>query len=116
MELPLDSWWFPAAGVTGWACGAIESRLVAMAQRYRTVLQRLGGGRGGIESARPNQSVLYCDPCRLLFRIAWKTPGRIWGWFEGKGLSTSRVSPPAPLSISYGHVGCLKARAFPPPV
>jgi hypothetical protein len=26
------------------------------------------------------------------------------------------VSPPAPLSISYGHVGCLKARAFPPPV
>jgi hypothetical protein len=38
-------------------------------------------------------------------------PGRIRG-----GLSTSRVSPPAPLSISYGHVGCLKARAFPPPV
>ena len=37
-------------------------------------------------------------------------------WFEGKGLSTARASPPGPLSISYGHVGCLKARAFPPPV
>jgi hypothetical protein len=24
--------------------------------------------------------------------------------------------PCEPLSISYGHVGCLKARAFPPPV
>jgi hypothetical protein len=29
--------------------------------------------------------------------------------------TTSRVSPPGPLSVSYGHVGCLKARAFPPP-
>jgi hypothetical protein len=38
------------------------------------------------------------------------------GLFEGKGVSTSRVSPPGPLSMSYGHVGCLKARAFPPPV
>ena len=38
------------------------------------------------------------------------------GWMEGEGVSTSRVSPPAPLSISYGHVGCSKARAFPPPV
>jgi hypothetical protein len=38
------------------------------------------------------------------------------GWFEGSGVSTSRVSPPGPLSISYGHVGCLKARAFPPRV
>jgi hypothetical protein len=38
------------------------------------------------------------------------------GWFGGKDLTTSRVSPPGPLSISYGHVGCLKARAFPPPV
>jgi hypothetical protein len=38
------------------------------------------------------------------------------GWFETKGVSTSRVSPPGPLSMSYGHVGCLKARAFPPPV
>jgi hypothetical protein len=30
------------------------------------------------------------------------------GAFEG-GLNRT-------LSISYGHVGCLKARAFPPPV
>jgi hypothetical protein len=27
------------------------------------------------------------------------------GLFEGKGVCTSRVSPPGPLSISYGHVG-----------
>jgi hypothetical protein len=38
------------------------------------------------------------------------------GLFEGEGVSTSRESPPGPLSISYGHVGCLKASAFPPPV
>jgi hypothetical protein len=38
------------------------------------------------------------------------------GQFEGRGVSTSRESPPAPLSISYGRVGSLKARAFPPPV
>jgi hypothetical protein len=38
------------------------------------------------------------------------------GRFEGKGVSTSRVSPPGALSISYGHVGCLKAGSFPPPV
>jgi hypothetical protein len=37
---------------------------------------------------------------------------------QGKGIytSTSRESPPGPLSISYGHVDGLKARAFPPPV
>jgi hypothetical protein len=35
----------------------------------------------------------------------------IWpcGLFEGKGVSTSRVSPPGPLSVSFGHVGCWKA-------
>jgi hypothetical protein len=33
-----------------------------------------------------------------------------------KGVSTSRVSPPGALSISYGHMGCWKTRAFPPPV
>jgi hypothetical protein len=52
----------------------------------------------------------------LLVQIVMAPPGRIRGWFEGKGVSTSRVRPPGPLSISYGHVGCLKARAFPPPV
>jgi hypothetical protein len=31
------------------------------------------------------------------------------GLFEGKGVSTSRVSP---LSISYGHVGCLTDGAY----
>jgi hypothetical protein len=37
------------------------------------------------------------------------------GLFECKGVSISSVSPPGPLSISYGHVGCVNARAFPPP-
>jgi hypothetical protein len=30
------------------------------------------------------------------------SPGRIGGWFEGRGLSTSRVSPPGPLSHLTG--------------
>jgi hypothetical protein len=56
-------------------------------------------------------STLPCEPTRSTRNIIWSC-----GLFEGKGISTSRVSPPGPLSISYGHVGCLKARAFPPPV
>jgi hypothetical protein len=51
------------------------------------------------------------EPTRSTLNIIWAR-----GLFEGKGVSTSRVSPPGPLSISHGHVGCLKARAFPPPV
>jgi hypothetical protein len=54
---------------------------------------------------------LPCEPTRSTLNIIWSC-----GLFEGKGVSNSRVSPPGPLSISYGHVGCLKARAFPPPV
>jgi hypothetical protein len=55
--------------------------------------------------------VSVCEPTRSPLNSIWPC-----GLFEGKGVSTSRVSPPGPLSISYGHVGCLKARAFPPPV
>ena len=46
----------------------------------------------------------------------------MWGvWtnsvFEGKGVSTSRVSPPgSTLNIIWSRAGCFKARAFPPPV
>jgi hypothetical protein len=36
------------------------------------------------------------------------------GLFEGKGVSTSRVSPPAPLSTSYGHVGLFEGKARSP--
>jgi hypothetical protein len=36
--------------------------------------------------------------------IGVDSPGRIWGWFEGRGLSTSRVSPPGPLS----HDSCVR--------
>jgi hypothetical protein len=55
-------------------------------------------------------STLPCEPTRSSLNIIWSC-----GLFEGEGVSTSRVSPPpGPLSISYGHVGCLKTRAFPP--
>jgi hypothetical protein len=63
---------------------------------------------GGVASL----SSCATDGVRIVMAPAWSHPGL----FEGEGVSTSRVSPPAPLSISYGHVGCLKARAFPPPV
>ena len=45
--------------------------------------------------------------------VRFHTPRVFYQWPR---ISTSRVSPPGVLSISYGHVGCLKARAFPPPV
>ena len=51
---------------------------------------------------------LPCEPTRSTLNIICSC-----GLFEGMGVSTSRVSPPGPLSISYGHVGCLKASAFP---
>jgi hypothetical protein len=40
---------------------------------------------------------------------------QVYVWHHSEGFVAPRVSPPGPLSISYGHVGCLKARAFPPP-
>jgi hypothetical protein len=49
------------------------------------------------------------SPTRSTLNIIWSC-----GLLEGKGVSTSRVSPPGPLSISYGHVGCFKTRASPP--
>jgi hypothetical protein len=45
-----------------------------------------------------------CESTRSTLNIIWSC-----GLFEGKGVSTSRVSPPGPLSILYSHVGCLKA-------
>jgi hypothetical protein len=36
--------------------------------------------------------------------IGADSPGRIGGWFEGRGLSTSRVSPPGPLSCFFNVV------------
>jgi hypothetical protein len=47
-------------------------------------------------------------------RMRGEVVGRMSSWVAG--VSTSRVSPPGPLSIAYGHVGCVKASAFPPPV
>jgi hypothetical protein len=35
-------------------------------------------------------------------------PGRIGGWFEGRGPSTSRVSPPGPLSHDSSACAYLK--------
>ena len=39
---------------------------------------------------------------RYVTQIVMPPPGRIGGWFEGRGLSTSRVSPPGPLSLAVG--------------
>jgi hypothetical protein len=52
-----------------------------------------------------------CEPTSSSLNIIWSR-----GLFEARGLSTSRVSPPGPLSTSYGYVGCLKPGAFPPRV
>jgi hypothetical protein len=43
---------------------------------------------------------LPSEPARSILNIIWSC-----GLFEGKGVSTSRVSPPGPLSIAYGHHG-----------
>jgi hypothetical protein len=45
-----------------------------------------------------------CQPTR-------PTLNTIWSCGLAKGVSTSRVRSPGPLSIPYGHVGCLKALA-----
>jgi hypothetical protein len=57
-----------------------------------------------------SRRVSTCESTRSTLHLIWSC-----GRFEGKGVSTSRVSPAGPLSISYAHVGGLKARAFPPP-
>jgi hypothetical protein len=46
---------------------------------------------------------------RLLRRLYLAYPNTLVRQPTPKGVSTSRVSPPGPLSISYGHVGCWKA-------
>jgi hypothetical protein len=51
------------------------------------------------------QGPLYVAPCQTLSVT-----------IRSLFTAVSRVSPPGPLSISYGHVGCLNTRAFPPPV
>jgi hypothetical protein len=40
LELPLDSWWFPTAGVPGWACGVsgAASRQLVVPHRWGTRL------------------------------------------------------------------------------
>jgi hypothetical protein len=40
--------------------------------------------------------------------IGVDSPGRIGGWLEGRGLSTSRVSPPGPLSHDSSACAYLK--------
>jgi hypothetical protein len=71
-----------------WTCG---SRLHKIIHSPASVLGRQG------------RFHLPCEPARSTLNIIWSC-----GLFEGKGVSTSRVRLPGPLSISYGHVGCLK--------
>jgi hypothetical protein len=83
-----------------------DMRLVRIGPTQRVCLGVANRGQQG-----KGRFHLPCEPTRSTLNIIWSC-----GLFEGKGVSTSRVSPPGPLSISYGHVGCLKAEAFPPPV
>jgi hypothetical protein len=76
----------------------------------------LGGGGSTAKRARSSRHTSQQRGVLSSIRQAQSSAYRIRGWFEGEGVSTSRVSPPGPLSISYGHVGCVKARACPPPV
>ena len=50
MELPLDSWWYPTAGVPGWACG------VSGAASQQLVVPHHGGTQLGVWSRPPAQS------------------------------------------------------------
>ena len=60
------------------------------------------------DAETPSRQRLAASPNVL--QIGMAPPGRIRGWFEGKSVSTSRVSPPAPLSISYGSCGLLEGK------
>jgi hypothetical protein len=55
------------------------------------------------DAETPSRQRLAASPNVL--QIGMAPPGRIRGWFEGKSVFTSRVSPPGPLSISYGTCG-----------
>ena len=50
----------------------------------------------GTTQRKPSQT--YCCVA-VWYSTVIAPPGRIGWWFEGKGVSTSRVSPPGPLSI-----------------
>ena len=89
--------------------------------KTRILLSSQSGNSGAHAYAAPNQPSPRLSPRDAMIRCAstfarWiGGAGFTWshrGWFEGKGVSTS----PGPLSISYAHVGCLKARASPGPL
>jgi hypothetical protein len=80
----------------------------------------VSGGGGGESCGQPRWAAdgeLYFVSDRSgwwnVYRDAVHAPVEV---SSPPALSTSRVSPPSPLSISYGHGGCLKARHFPPRV
>jgi hypothetical protein len=62
VELPLDSWWYPTAGVPGWACG------VSRAASRQLVVAHCWGTRLGVWSRPPAQA----DP------LARGKPGTWW--------------------------------------
>jgi hypothetical protein len=65
LELPLDSWWYPTAGVPGWACGVsgAASRQLVVSHHWGTRLgvwtrppaqaDSLARGKPGIDVASP---------------------------------------------------------------
>jgi hypothetical protein len=91
--------------------GYAQSSAFRPATRINCGLHRISADTNSVRLACTPSRLYHCLAfARCVVEIVMAPPGRIGGWFEGKGVSTSRVSPPGPLSISYGHVGCLKGR------
>jgi hypothetical protein len=105
---------------------AQSTRIFAIAQQLRALLVlavrvnwTIGGfieSQNQLSSGGSVKTPAGFSKVRTEIHSVMATPGRIRGLFEGRGVSSSRVSPPGPLSISFGHVGCLTAGAFPAPV
>jgi hypothetical protein len=58
VELPLDSWWYPTAGVPGWACGVsgAASRQLVVPHRWELVVPHRWGTWLGVWSRPPAQA------------------------------------------------------------
>jgi hypothetical protein len=83
------------------------------------ITHETGRGSAGMTALSQSVTLSVCEATRDLLLPALRTELARGGAGRNpvrRVQVRSRVSPPAPHSISYGHVGCLKARAFPPTV
>jgi hypothetical protein len=102
----------PTECVTAGCCAAARSRsTIAPLSCFARLRRNSTAAR--VELCEPAGCSAVCSMSRYGIQLEWRHVVAS-GWFEGRGASTFRASPPGPLSIPYGHVGCLKARAFPP--